>query len=106
MKLSHIEDTVMQVADAITAAILSLIHILSLSGFSISRFWDFFVPAFSIAALAMIESLLCGASAGKMKHERINGDRELVAQGVGNIIIPLFGGVPATAAIALSLIHI
>lgn len=73
---------------------------LSLSGFSISRFWDFFVPAFSIAALAMIESLLCGASAGKMKHERINGDRELVAQGVGNIIIPLFGGVPATAAIA------
>ena len=73
---------------------------LSLSRFSISRFWDFFVPAFSIAALAMIESLLCGASAGKMKHERINGDRELVAQGVGNIIIPLFGGVPATAAIA------
>ena len=73
---------------------------LSLSGFGISRFWDFFVPAFSIAALAMIESLLCGASAGKMKHERINGDRELVAQGVGNIIIPLFGGVPATAAIA------
>lgn len=73
---------------------------LSLSGFSISSIWDFFVPAFSIAALAMIESLLCGASAGKMKHERINGDRELVAQGVGNIIIPLFGGVPATAAIA------
>lgn len=73
---------------------------LSLSGFSISQLWYFFVPAFSIAALAMIESLLCGASAGKMKHERINGDRELVAQGVGNIIIPLFGGVPATAAIA------
>ena len=73
---------------------------LSISGFSISQLWDFFVPAFSIAALAMIESLLCGASAGKMKHERINGDRELVAQGIGNIIIPLFGGVPATAAIA------
>lgn len=62
--------------------------------------WDFFIPALSIAALAMIESLLCGASAGKMKHEKLNGDVELVAQGFGNMVIPLFGGVPATAAIA------
>lgn len=62
--------------------------------------WDFFIPALSIAALAMIESLLCGASAGKMKHEKLNGDVELVAQGFGNIVIPLFGGVPATAALA------
>ncbi|MBE6033692.1 MAG: SulP family inorganic anion transporter [Clostridiales bacterium] len=62
--------------------------------------WNFFIPALSIAALAMIESLLCGASAGKMKHERLNGDLELIAQGIGNAIIPLFGGVPATAAIA------
>lgn len=73
---------------------------LTLAGFDLAQFWDFFVPALSIAALAMIESLLCGASAGKMKKEAINGDRELVAQGVGNILIPLFGGVPATAAIA------
>ncbi|MCQ4637720.1 SulP family inorganic anion transporter [Anaerovorax odorimutans] len=73
---------------------------LQLSAINPSQFWDFFVPALSIAALAMIESLLCGASAGKMKKESINGDRELVAQGVGNILIPLFGGVPATAAIA------
>lgn len=62
--------------------------------------WDFFIPALSIAALAMIESLLCGASAGKMKHEKLDGDVELIAQGVGNIVIPMFGGVPATAAIA------
>ena len=57
-------------------------------------------PAVSIAALGMIESLLCGASAGKMKNEKIDAGRELVAQGIGNMIIPLFGGVPATAAIA------
>ncbi len=56
--------------------------------------------AFSIAALGMIESLLCGASAGKMKDEKLNADRELIAQGIGNIVIPFFGGVPATAAIA------
>ena len=73
---------------------------LSLTSLDPSQFWDLFVPAFSIAALAMIESLLCGASAGKMKNETINGDRELIAQGIGNILIPLFGGVPATAAIA------
>lgn len=73
---------------------------LSLKGMNMAQFWDLFVPALSIAALGMIESLLCGASAGKMKKEEINADRELVAQGIGNMIIPLFGGIPATAAIA------
>ncbi len=58
------------------------------------------VPAISIAALGLIESLLCGASAGRMKNEPLDSDMELVAQGLGNIIIPFFGGVPATAAIA------
>ncbi len=66
----------------------------------LDQFWDFFVPALSIAALAMIESLLCGASAGKLKNEKLDGDQELIAQGIGNILIPMFGGVPATAAIA------
>lgn len=57
-------------------------------------------PAVSIAALGLIESLLCGASAGRMKNEKLNANVELVAQGVGNMLLPLFGGVPATAAIA------
>ncbi|WP_455436598.1 SulP family inorganic anion transporter [Hungatella hathewayi] len=57
-------------------------------------------PAVSIAMLGMIESLLCGASAGKMANARLNSDQELVAQGIGNIILPFFGGIPATAAIA------
>ncbi len=73
---------------------------LSFTGLNPDQFWDLFVPALSIAALGMIESLLCGASAGKMKDEELNADRELVAQGIGNIVIPFFGGVPATAAIA------
>ena len=59
-----------------------------------------FLPALSIAVLCMIESLLCGAAGGRMKGERMNADRELVAQGVGNLLLPFFGGVPATAAIA------
>ena len=57
-------------------------------------------PIVTIAALGMIESLLCGASASRMKGEEFNADQELIAQGVGNILLPLFGGVPATAAIA------
>ena len=57
-------------------------------------------PAISIAALGLIESLLCGASAGRMKNEKLDSDQELVAQGIGNMLIPFFGGVPATAAIA------
>ncbi|MBQ7047288.1 MAG: SulP family inorganic anion transporter, partial [Oscillospiraceae bacterium] len=73
---------------------------LSFSGISLSEIYDFIMPAISIAALGLIESLLCGASAGRMKNEKLNADVELVAQGLGNMIIPLFGGVPATAAIA------
>ena len=57
-------------------------------------------PIITIAALAMIESLMCGASASQMKTEEFDGNRELMAQGIGNIILPFFGGVPATAAIA------
>ena len=73
---------------------------LSIGSISMDQFSNLLVPAFSIAALGMIESLLCGASASKMKKEDFNADRELVAQGIGNMVIPLFGGVPATAAIA------
>ncbi len=64
------------------------------------------VPAMSIAALGAIESLLCGAVAGNMTGIRLNNNLELIAQGVGNIIIPLFGGVPATAAIARTSVNV
>ncbi len=65
-----------------------------------SSIGSYIVPAISIAALGLIESLLCGASAGRMKNEKLNADTELLAQGIGNMLLPLFGGVPATAAIA------
>lgn len=70
------------------------------------RMSDILVPAFSVAALGMIESLLCGVAGGKMKGERLNGDRELIAQGIGNLLLPFLGGVPATAAIARSSVAI
>ncbi|MBL4935621.1 SulP family inorganic anion transporter [Clostridium sp. YIM B02515] len=73
---------------------------LRFSYLSLGNIKDFIIPSISIAALGLIETLLCGSSAGRMKGEKINADRELVAQGIGNMLIPLFGGVPATAAIA------
>jgi SulP family sulfate permease len=57
-------------------------------------------PIMSITALGAVESLLCGAVASKMTGIRLQANQELIAQGVGNLVIPFFGGVPATAAIA------
>jgi len=61
---------------------------------------NFIAPAVSIAALGAVESLLCGAVAAKMTGVRLHANQELIAQGLGNLLIPFFGGVPATAAIA------
>lgn len=73
---------------------------LDFSAISLSSLGSFITPAISIAALGLIESLLCGSSAGRMKNEKMDADVELIAQGIGNMVISLFGGVPATAAIA------
>lgn len=73
---------------------------LDLSGLDLAAMSDLVSPAASIAALGMIESLLCGASASRMTGKSFNADQELIAQGVGNVLMPLLGGVPATAAIA------
>ena len=61
---------------------------------------QFIAPALTITALSAIESLLCGAVASNMTGVRLQANQELVGQGIGNILIPFFGGVPATAAIA------
>lgn len=56
--------------------------------------------AFSIALLGALESLLCAVVADGMTGYRHNPDSELIGQGIGNIFVAFFGGVPATAAIA------
>jgi sulfate permease, SulP family len=73
---------------------------LNVSAININVIKSVLAPAISIAALAMIESLLCGEVGKKMKGDSFDANRELIAQGIGNFIIPFFGGVPATAAIA------
>ncbi|HAM73141.1 MAG TPA: sodium-independent anion transporter [Verrucomicrobiales bacterium] len=57
-------------------------------------------PAFTIALLAAIESLLCAVVADGMIDDRHDSNQELLAQGVANIASALFGGIPATGAIA------
>lgn len=69
-------------------------------GFTVSDLQEVLLPAISIALLGMVESLLCGASAGRMANRPLDSNQELVAQGVGNMLLPFFGGIPATAAIA------
>ena len=57
-------------------------------------------PAFTIALLGAIESLLSAVVADGMIGGRHRSNMELVAQGVANIVSPIFGGMPATGAIA------
>lgn len=65
------------------------------------------VPAVAIAALGALESLLSATVADGMSvGEQHDSDRELFGQGIANIITPLFGGIPATAAIARTAVNV
>ena len=75
-------------------------HRLTLPAIDPAAFGDLVLPAFSIAALGAIESLLCGAVAGNMTGVKMDTNQERIGQGIGNLVVPFFGGVPATAAIA------
>ena len=57
-------------------------------------------PAFTIAMLGAIESLMSAVVSDRMSNDRHNPNVELVAQGFANIASPMFGGLPATGAIA------
>ena len=67
---------------------------------SLSMIGDALPNAFTIAVLAVIESLLSCVVADGMINGKHRSDMELVAQGAGNIASALFGGIPATGAIA------
>ena len=65
------------------------------------------VPAIAVAALAALESLLSATVADAMTvSERHDPNRELFGQGVANVVTPLFGGIPATAAIARTAVNV
>jgi SulP family sulfate permease len=57
-------------------------------------------PAFTVAMLGAIESLMSAVVSDRMSNDKHNPNVELMAQGIANIVSPLFGGLPATGAIA------
>jgi SulP family sulfate permease len=64
-------------------------------------------PAFAVATLAAIESLLSAKVAdGMADGPRHNPDRELFGQGLANVVSPIFGGMPATGAIARTAVNV
>ncbi len=67
---------------------------------------NLFKPAFTIALLCAIESLLAAMVADGVTGKRHNSNTELIGQGVANIITPFFGGIPATGAIARTMTSI
>ena len=79
----------------------------ALPSVDVSRLSDLVIPAVAVAALAALESLLSATVADSMSvSERHDSDRELFGQGVANLVTPLFGGIPATAAIARTAVNV
>jgi len=76
------------------------------SGEAIGLSWnmvrELLPAAFAIAMLGAIESLLCAVVLDGMTGKRHSANSELMGQGIGNIVVPFFGGITATAAIARS----
>ncbi|GGO01666.1 sulfate permease [Microbispora rosea subsp. aerata] len=79
----------------------------SMSFLDISAVTTLLPAAFAVAALGALESLLCASVADAMSvGERHDPDRELFGQGLANVVSPLFGGIPATAAIARTAVNV
>jgi sulfate permease, SulP family len=74
--------------------------------FSFAMIKELIQPATTIALLAAIESLLSAVVADGMTGGRHRSNMELVAQGAANIVVPLFGGIPVTGAIARTAVNI
>jgi high affinity sulfate transporter 1 len=101
---------VVQVADldvATIGALPSTLPLPSLPAFTFSDLRILIAPAVAVAALAALESLLSATVADAMSvSQRHDPDRELFGQGLANVASPLFGGIPATAAIARTAVNV
>ncbi|MEO3714751.1 SulP family inorganic anion transporter [Roseateles flavus] len=76
-------------------------------GFSFEEAKQLLIPALTIALLGSIESLLCARVADRLSGERRHDpNQELMAQGIANMVAPLFGGIPATGTIARTVTNV
>lgn len=73
-----------------------------------SNWGQLVAPALAVAALAALESLLSAKVADNLRGDGTehNSDKELIGQGLANLVVPFFGGVPATAALARTAVNV
>lgn len=74
--------------------------------FSFGLMGDLMMPAITLAVLGAIESLLCARVADNMIKDKHDPNQELLAQGFANMVVPFFGGMPATGTIARTVTNI
>jgi SulP family sulfate permease len=67
---------------------------------------DLLAPAFTIALLGAIESLLCAVVVDSLTADKHDANQELIGQGIANMVVPFFGGIPATGAVVRSVTNI
>lgn len=79
---------------------------INLINFNLELIWSVLPAAFTIALLGSIEALLCAVVCDAMTNTKHKSNKELIGQGISNLILPFFNGIPSTAAIARSAINI
>lgn len=79
---------------------------LQLPGIDLGQIGDLMQPAFTIAMLVAIQALMCAVVTDGVLDERHDSNQELIAQGVGNMVGPLFGCIPVTGAVARSVVNV
>lgn len=79
---------------------------LTVPGFSFGMMSELMMPAITLAVLGAIESLLCARVADTMIKDKHDPNQELLAQGFANMLVPFFGGMPATGTIARTVTNI
>ena len=80
---------------------------IALPDFSWTTAKQLMIPTLTIALLGAIESLLCARVADNMSElPRHDPNQELMAQGIANLVVPLFGGIPATGTIARTVTNV
>ena len=79
---------------------------LNIDQINLDLFYKLLPHSIAIAILGALESLLCAVISDGMTGHRTNPNKELIGQGITNIIVPFFGGIPATAAIARTVVNV
>ena len=102
----YVSDLPVQTIGSRFGGIPSSLPTFAFPSFDISTLQDLVRPAFTLAILGAIESLLCARIADNLIDDQHNPNQELMAQGIANFIAPLFSGMPATGTIARTVTNV